>query len=54
MTEKHVQALCNPVNQATFLGGLLSAHPVLARAGTAVSQTVSGSLRNMPGRISTN
>lgn len=54
VTEKRVQALCSPVNQATVLGGMLSAHPVLARVGTAVSQSVSGSLRNMPCRISTN
>lgn len=54
MTEKHIKALCSPVNQATVLGGMLSAHPFLARVGTAVSQSVSGSLRNIHGWIRMN
>lgn len=54
VTEKQVQALCSLVNQTTVLRGMLSAHPFLARVGTAVSQSVSGSLRNMHGRIRMN
>ena len=54
VTEKHIQALCSPINQATVLGGMLSAHPFLARAGAVVSQSVSGSLRNTHGWIHIN
>lgn len=54
VTEKHVQALCSPVNQATVLGRMLSAHPFLARVGTVVSRSVSGSLRNPHGWIHMN
>lgn len=32
VTEKHIQVLCSPVNQVIVLGGILSAHPVLAIA----------------------
>lgn len=54
LTEKHIQVLCSPVNQATVLGGMLSTHPFLARAGTVVSQSVLGSLRNTHCRICMN
>jgi len=54
VTEKHFQALCSPVSQATVLGAMLPAHPFLARVGTSVSRSVSGSLRNTRSWIRTN